>query len=50
MDRVDRKTAPLLSRTSQLGFALLFVAGLIIWLGFGSTTFVDLATTLRSCF
>ena len=32
------------------GFALMFVAGAFMWLNFGPTIFVDLATAVVNCF
>ena len=36
--------------TAYIGFGLLFLAGLVLWAGFGTYIFADFATFVRSCF
>lgn len=53
----DVDTAATEDRSSRLavrlvwaGFGLMFVAALAMWVSFGPTIFMDLATAVASCF
>ena len=50
MQNTDPPSAPLIGKTALAGFGLLFLAALILWAGFGSVIFIDLASAIRSCF
>jgi hypothetical protein len=46
----DAALTRLAVRMAVGGFALMFVAGAIMWVGFGPAMFVDLATAVVNCF
>jgi hypothetical protein len=46
----DAAATRLAVRVALAGFALMFVAGALMWLKFGPTIFVDLATAVVNCF
>ncbi len=46
----DAAASRLAVRMALGGFALMFVAGGLMWLKFGPTIFVDLATAVVNCF
>jgi hypothetical protein len=46
----EDNTSVVKPKIALIGFGLLFVAGLVLWAGFGSLIFVDLASFVRSCF
>jgi hypothetical protein len=48
--REDAAMARLAVRLALGGFALMFVAGGLMWLKVGPTIFVDLATAVVNCF
>lgn len=49
-DRDDAALSRLAVRMALGGFALMFAAGALMWLKFGPTIFVDLATAVVNCF
>lgn len=46
----DAALTRLAVRMAVGGFALMFVAGALMWVGFGPAMFVDLATAVVNCF
>jgi len=50
MEHSDPSSASFIGKTAIFGFGLLFLAALILWAGFGSLIFIDLASVIRSCF
>ncbi len=41
---------PLRLRAAYVGFGLIFLAGLVLWAGFGTYIFADFVSFARSCF
>jgi hypothetical protein len=48
--REDAAMTRLAVRIAIGGFGLMFLAGAMMWLNFGPTIFVDLATAVVNCF
>jgi hypothetical protein len=46
----DAASTRLAVRLALGGFAMMFVAGALMWVSFGPTIFIDLATAVVNCF